>query len=717
MAEAAQTGPGMAGASPKLSRAQVDRLVRKGGQFLGQAIDCIISVKNAFNPQYNYLMQQGNEQDFSTNIKLWMQPWQRALQLERAERLSCQRCSPFGRLLIQSCSGSGSRMEQLANNGICSLKNCSDMDQMVVLGPVQWVCADQDAERAAKTTEPAGTTDRREVPRLATAPTGHLGFVRVLQQRQSNCPHPEALPFSAEDVRQFFSELMPDSELSINGPAISYAVLCPTPRYNAYNAGVPEIDSVPCLHIPCWPSEEFFKRCRETGWPPAAALEEMKRFGVHLVPVGARGSATEHLEWRWSFSRAEMVTVLHFDSVPRCAVKTVKACKTETSLQGKCLKSYYIKTAVFWLYQAQGGQPWESVSHGVVHILNYLEQALATKRLGCFFWKDINILELTTRDERRAALRTIHHIRKHMTSLLIQANWVYLPLLLREPQPRLSEEQMRVILVRQLIIQGVFTSSMEYYYVLTSHDDLMTLAILSSNPAEVCSMFREFTTAWNLKRILLHALIVAPREVASQIPLKASEDGGFFWDVAPLMSLLTEDDLREVLGDPDAVRVWLRRQHQLPETERPVGLPADLRSPRDLCDLLLNIPLFLSVLLQSVPSCHQRLELWDVQRNMGLHKKFRLTFEDTQMNVLTVTNSWVRKDMLFHTRLGLDRGLAQRRIDLYRVLFWQFCHDPATRAEHGRLRNVMPNSWQLKPLVFGAPNLSSSRGQTRPQLR
>ena len=691
MAEAPQGDPGPSGASLKLTSDMVNHLVRKGGQFLGQAIDCIMSVKNDFNPEYNYLVHQGNEQSFNNNMKLWLQPWQRALQLERAERVSCQRCSPFGRLLIQSCSISGSRMEQLDTGDIHSLRSCSDVDQMVVLGPVQWVCADPGTGEAAET---AGTTDRPEAPRLATAPTGHPGFVRVLQQRQSDCPHPETLPFSAEDVRQFFSKLklMPGSEQSINGPAISYVA------YDDGNTRFPEMDSVPCLHIPCWPSEEFFKRCRETGWPPAAALEDMKRFGVHLVPVGAPGSATERFEWRWSFSRAEVVTVLHIDSVPKCALMTVKTCKRGTSLQGKCLKSYYIKTAVFWLCQAQGGQPWQSVSQGVVQILNYLEQALTAKELRCFFWKDINILELTTRDERRAALRTIRHIRKHMTSLLIQANWVYLPLLLREPQPRLSEEQMRVILVRQLITKGVFTSSIEYYYVRTSHGDLMTLAILSSNPAEVCRMFRTHTTAWTLKRSLLHALIMAPREVASQMPLRASEDGGFFWDAAPLMSLLTEDDLKEVLGDPDAVRAWLRRQHQLPENEQLAGLPADLRSPRDLCDLLLNIPLLVFVLLQSVPSYRQRLEL-RIQHYQSLHKPIRFTFEDTKRSVLTLTEYWIKYDML--TWLGEDRGLAQRRVDLYRELFRQFCDDPATRAEHDRLRNVMTDSWQLRPLVFG----------------
>ena len=189
--------------------------------------------------------------------------------------------------------------------------------------------------------------------------------------------------------------------------------------------------------------------------------------------------------------------------------------------------------------------------------------------------------------------------------------------------------------------------------------------------------------------------------MAGRVRLTENEDGTFVWDAAPLLELLTEEDLKLLLRDPEAVRAWLRRQHQLPETERPASLPGDLRSPRDLCDLLLNIPLFVSVMLQIVPSYRQIFECgYEPEADIPTKAVLRFVFSNIGW-ILLANADWIDNDQLFHTRLGVDRELAQRRVSHCRMLLKQFCDDPATRAEHDRLtQSEMPDSWQLRPFVF-----------------
>ncbi|KAF0286837.1 Protein mab-21-like 3 [Amphibalanus amphitrite] len=580
---------------------------------------------------------------------------------------------------------------------------------MYTLGPVQWVSADTEAVGTKKESGgQAGTADGSDTPRLMLAPTSHLGFVRVLQQPRPECTHTEPLPFSAQDVRQYCSEfelaVQPRAKLSIHGPAISYVKpqIHDEPHLASPHSkcGVALVDRILCLHVICWPSDEFFARCRESGWLPEAALNDIREFGLHLVPVGAPGSATEHLEWRWSFSRAEVITVLYLDQIPRSVIKTMKACTKCANLPGKMLKSYHIKTAVFWLCQAEAGHPrWSSVSQGILQVLDYLEKAYQTKELKCFYWKDINIMELMNRAERKASLKTVKHIRDNMKTLLIQSNWNLSQFLLQQPQPRLSQKEARIALTRHMVIYGVSLNQHLYFYFAKAHrvDAHIKFAAVSSKPAEVCRMFREYTSGWHMNKFLLHALMIAPEEVVEQVRLTKNESGIFEWDAAALLALLTEDDLKRVLKDPAAVRAWLKDQ---PETERPAGQPADLRTPRDLCDLLLNTPLLVSVLEACVT--HYRQKMKELEKIIvPASDRFRWSFEGCR--------EWMEQDALdsffntsdrFHTQLGVDSELAQRRHRYYMRLFSQLREDPAVRAEHNRLRNVMPDSWRLRHHVF-----------------
>ncbi|XP_043207220.1 uncharacterized protein LOC122373327 [Amphibalanus amphitrite] len=175
---------------------------------------------------------------------------------------------------------------------------------------------------------------------------------------------------------------------------------------------------------------------------------------------------------------------------------------------------------------------------------------------------------------------------------------------------------------------------------------------------------------------------------------------GFVWDAAPLLGLLTEDDLRELLGDPDAVRAWLWCQHQLPETERPAGLPADLRSPRDLCDLLLNIPLLSRALRKSVPdkwNTYRKISEWSTR---SLRDPYVEECEFYMKESLDTASRWKDLALLFQTRLGMDDQTALRTACRAGVELRRLCDDPETPREHERCRRRMPDPWGVLPFLL-----------------
>ncbi|KAF0307705.1 hypothetical protein FJT64_002232 [Amphibalanus amphitrite] len=139
------------------------------------------------------------------------------------------------------------------------------------------------------------------------------------------------------------------------------------------------------------------------------AQEELCQFGVHLVPTGREGSATELYEWRLSFSRAEVVAIHQLTVTQRAVVKAVKRMKNYMREGGAnpSLKSYYLKTAALWLAQDRPADSWTGVVDGVGTILDWLQQHIAAGSLPCFFWPDIDLMSLVTIEERKDMLKTI----------------------------------------------------------------------------------------------------------------------------------------------------------------------------------------------------------------------------------------------------------------------------------------------------------------------
>ena len=565
-------------------------------------------------------------------------------------------------------------------------------------------CRVKDAAEAVPVT-PANVRGRGGdcTPRLTIVETANAGFVLLMQERKDGCPHHEGLTFKAETVRQMFSEShgflfdQNATQHNVSGPAVS------STAKNIQMFQIPDRDEVPCLHVPVWwISDEFFTRQRQNSWPPESIRENIRKFGLHLVPVGAPGSDTESVEFRISFSRAELVVASLLTDHHRRAVIAFKICKFGIE-NGSIVKSYYIKTTLFWLCEQTSVDEWTGVSQSVIKLLDFLDKAVSAGRLPCYFWSDLNLLRFTTRNDRLVLQKALQDIRTNLQSLL--GRWLGViksPLLdmLTLTPSCLTEHQVRVCLARLKILKGLYGSLVSHLELSKTkglHRVLPEL-ILSGQltPHDILRVVSWWRHWYYTQTGLLEALAIAPECVTSQVRLSSTEFG-FTWDAGPLLGLLTEEDLQKLLGDPEKVRVWLRRQRHLPETKRPPGLPADLRSARDLCDLLLNIPLLSWTLHESVPQKWHEYMAWVSCYSVTWPERVP-SAERRKKITLRVGVDWMT--FRFYSYLHMNPLTALLTALPAVVELRRHCDDPATAEEHDRIRRSLPDPWQLRRL-FG----------------
>ncbi|KAF0300157.1 hypothetical protein FJT64_027283 [Amphibalanus amphitrite] len=84
------------------------------------------------------------------------------------------------------------------------------------------------------------------------------------------------------------------------------------------------------------------------------------------------------------------------------------------------VKSYYAKTALLWLCEETPKDDWTTVSKSVIKLLDFLEQAVDTGNLPCYFWSEVNLLRLTSQGDREVMKKALHDIRQNLNTLLAQ---------------------------------------------------------------------------------------------------------------------------------------------------------------------------------------------------------------------------------------------------------------------------------------------------------
>ena len=360
---------------------RLERLVARCGPAFHLVPDNLLAVSDIrdYNPP---AWQASITNDELRHSVRWLnhEPLMTALQAGRtaADAVQCQHCPPSQPLTVRYRNYSGSSAEGLYDLHI-SEGGTSDFDIMFEFGgPFRWATV-------------AGCISPESAPQLCAKPSSSPGFVTLYWARTSRCSHEAPLAaLPADSIRRlmwyYCRTNYPSDHITCSGPAVN--VRPSNANYDGY-------DHVPCLRLPWWPDRDVFLcRGRVTDFPPAATRREICWFGVHLVPTGRPGSATEQSEYRVSFSRAEVVTIRHLSPVQHVTITTVKGMKNTLRYTGAApaLKSYYVKTAMLWLAQDQPSERWTGLTDGVNMVLDWLEHHLSAGHLPCFFWPAINLV-------------------------------------------------------------------------------------------------------------------------------------------------------------------------------------------------------------------------------------------------------------------------------------------------------------------------------------
>ncbi|XP_071142443.1 uncharacterized protein [Mytilus edulis] len=118
-----------------------------------------------------------------------------------------------------------------------------------------------------------------------------------------------------------------------------------------------------CLKCDQWVTQakSWISRPRST-WPPPGLISKITSYGVLFVPIGNKGSITEHLQWRISFSVAEKILIFSFSHTQLLCYALLKILVKEIIDRNQDVKgllcSYFLKTLLFWISEETETSVW-----------------------------------------------------------------------------------------------------------------------------------------------------------------------------------------------------------------------------------------------------------------------------------------------------------------------------------------------------------------------
>ncbi|XP_071180633.1 uncharacterized protein [Mytilus edulis] len=125
-----------------------------------------------------------------------------------------------------------------------------------------------------------------------------------------------------------------------------------------------EIDFAACLHCKTWisPAIQWVSRS-SNSWPSHEVKQSITDHGVLFVPIGAKGSQRENLEWRVSFSVGEKFLINTFTHTQLLCYALLKIIlKDVIAIHSECkdlLCSYFLKTIIFWISEELPQSTWK----------------------------------------------------------------------------------------------------------------------------------------------------------------------------------------------------------------------------------------------------------------------------------------------------------------------------------------------------------------------
>ena len=186
-----------------------------------------------------------------------------------------------------------------------------------------------------------------------------------------------------------------------------------------------ECDIVPAISCE-WPSiaDQWESRVCLAQWPPKDLVDSIVHGVCHVVPVAHTKSQNSYIEWRFSFSAAELKLAHSLTFFQRRCYTIFKMLCYEGLLPKKIIPTYFLKTTLFWVCESQPGQFWDedNIASIIVCLIDRLIGFLVRGTLPNYFIPKNNMISHIPRSTVQDILKCLQWMRRDPVTVLIKFN-------------------------------------------------------------------------------------------------------------------------------------------------------------------------------------------------------------------------------------------------------------------------------------------------------
>src|SRR6218665_712283 len=170
----------------------------------------------------------------------------------------------------------------------------------------------------------------------------------------------------------------------ISGPAIKQT-------NEMHSGGILGFDYVRSVWCPQWPKEAkgWINRTSNNEWPKIDTLQNVVHNGCHLVYIQHRNCRNDKLQWRFSFSFAEVILLQSWTQIQQIVYHLLRFFAKRELIQKDCRKedevlcTYHLKTLMLWTCEEMSAEWW--ISSTIISICSELLQRLLESLKKRFF--------------------------------------------------------------------------------------------------------------------------------------------------------------------------------------------------------------------------------------------------------------------------------------------------------------------------------------------
>lgn len=157
------------------------------------------------------------------------------------------------------------------------------------------------------------------------------------------------------------------------------------------------------VYCPFWPREaqDWLKRKRDYGWPDERLLTRVNKGGCHFVRKPHQSNPNDLKQWRFSFSKAELILIHSWTPVQKHVYHLLRLVKKKISdacgegSDRTLLTTYHFKTLMFWACEQKPSEFWneDSIVTCVCVLLNEMVESLINRECPNYFIPENNMMD------------------------------------------------------------------------------------------------------------------------------------------------------------------------------------------------------------------------------------------------------------------------------------------------------------------------------------